>query len=98
MKRYIEPFVLQDLKKKMVFIGGPRQVGKTILSKSICHDYKESRYLNLDLDSLFMLISVKQIAGVLSVFCESFVKMCEILRISERFSCCHYLLMHCASV
>ena len=51
MKRYIAPFILQDLKKKMVFIGGPRQVGKTILSKSICRDYKENRYLNLDLDS-----------------------------------------------
>ncbi|OGT43672.1 MAG: hypothetical protein A3F13_08590 [Gammaproteobacteria bacterium RIFCSPHIGHO2_12_FULL_40_19] len=51
MKRYIEPFILDDLKKKMVFIGGPRQVGKTMLSKSICRHYKASQYLNLDLDS-----------------------------------------------
>jgi len=51
MKRYIEPFILKDLKKKMVFIGGPRQVGKTILSKAICRDYKKSQYLNLDLDA-----------------------------------------------
>src|SRR3989338_201339 len=51
MQRYIEPFILKDLRKKMVFVGGPRQVGKTILSKSICHHYKTSRYLNLDLDS-----------------------------------------------
>jgi len=51
MKRYIEPFVLKDLEKKMVFIGGPRQVGKTRLSKSICHHYEKSQYLNLDLDA-----------------------------------------------
>lgn len=51
MHRYIEPFILKDLKKKMVFIGGPRQVGKTVLSKNICRDYKNSQYLNLDFDS-----------------------------------------------
>src|SRR3989338_864433 len=28
-ERYIAPSVRQDLKEKMVFIGGPRQVGKT---------------------------------------------------------------------
>ena len=27
---YITPYILEDLNKKMVFIGGPRQVGKTI--------------------------------------------------------------------
>lgn len=30
--RYLQPFVFADLKRKMVFIGGPRQVGKTTLS------------------------------------------------------------------
>ena len=48
MKRYIEKYVLDDLKKKMVFVGGPRQVGKTILSKNIATHYKKSTYLNLD--------------------------------------------------
>jgi uncharacterized protein len=33
--RYIEEYVLTDLQKKMVFLSGPRQVGKTHLSKSI---------------------------------------------------------------
>jgi uncharacterized protein len=33
--RYIQKFVLEDLEKKMVFIGGPRQAGKTTLSKNI---------------------------------------------------------------
>jgi predicted AAA+ superfamily ATPase len=31
--RYIEPFILEDLAKKMVFVGGPRQVGKTTMAK-----------------------------------------------------------------
>lgn len=34
--RYLAPYIKADLLKKMVFIGGPRQVGKTTLSKSIC--------------------------------------------------------------
>ena len=35
MERYIKPAVLEDLKKKMVFIGGPRQAGKTTLALTI---------------------------------------------------------------
>lgn len=51
MKRYVEPFVYQDLTKKMVFMGGPRQVGKTTLSKSLCHDkFANGTYLNWDND------------------------------------------------
>src|SRR5579862_6064339 len=51
MKRYCESFIYQDLTKKMVFIGGPRQVGKTTLSKSLCHGvFKNGTYLNWDLD------------------------------------------------
>ncbi|MCD6039962.1 MAG: hypothetical protein K0S27_1362 [Gammaproteobacteria bacterium] len=51
MHRYCEPFIYQDLEKKMVFIGGPRQVGKTTLSKSLCRDhFKDSLYLNWDLE------------------------------------------------
>jgi uncharacterized protein len=49
--RYITPYILEDLKKKMVFIGGPRQVGKTTLVKAILSDhYPEGRYLNWDYD------------------------------------------------
>ena len=33
--RYIAPFILEDLRKKMVFVGGPRQVGKTTLAKAV---------------------------------------------------------------
>lgn len=33
MKRYLQGFIEKDLQKKMVFLGGPRQVGKTTLSR-----------------------------------------------------------------
>lgn len=32
--RYLDDFISRDLAKKMVFVGGPRQVGKTTLSKN----------------------------------------------------------------
>ena len=48
MKRYCEDFILKDLQKKMVFIGGPRQVGKTTLSKKLCPN--KSDYFNWDVD------------------------------------------------
>lgn len=35
MKRYLERQVREDLKRKMVFVGGPRQVGKTTLARNI---------------------------------------------------------------
>jgi uncharacterized protein len=61
MKRYLEPHISDDLHKKMVFIGGPRQVGKTTLAKNIAETYPVSSYLNWDsrddkrqiLDSVF---------------------------------------------
>ena len=46
-KRYLTSQVEKDLKKKMVFIGGPRQVGKTTLSKHILRESKGS-YINWD--------------------------------------------------
>ncbi len=47
MIRYNQPFILQDFHQKMVFIGGPRQVGKTTLSRSLCQgDFAVSVYLN----------------------------------------------------
>lgn len=48
-KRYIQKKIEQDLNKKMVFIGGPRQVGKTTLSHTVGSDaYSHFSYLNWD--------------------------------------------------
>lgn len=48
MKRKIYNKILLDLQKKMVFIVGPRQVGKTWLAKEIMKEYKNPLYLNFD--------------------------------------------------
>lgn len=48
--RYLAQSVVSDLKKKMVFISGPRQVGKTTLSKNLFEAEKKSLYLNYDAD------------------------------------------------
>lgn len=46
MKRYIADQVKKDLNKKMVLVGGPRQVGKTTLAQSLLTGRKG--YLNWD--------------------------------------------------
>ena len=38
-ERYIAGDILNDLKEKMVFLGGPRQVGKTTMSLYIANNY-----------------------------------------------------------
>jgi len=49
-ERYIEKPVISDLKSKMVFIGGPRQVGKTTLALSFMPEpnTKSPAYFNWD--------------------------------------------------
>ncbi len=46
MNRYLIPQVKKDLARKMVFVGGPRQVGKTTMAKSLLA--KSDVYLNWD--------------------------------------------------
>jgi len=49
MKRYLEERIVADLKRKMVLLTGPRQVGKTFLSKQIAEDhFTRFCYLNFD--------------------------------------------------
>lgn len=45
--RYIKPQISQDIKKKMIFIGGPRQVGKTTLSREFLR--RNDQYYNWDI-------------------------------------------------
>ena len=49
-KRYINDSIDEDLKTKMVFVGGPRQVGKTTLALTFLSepDEKHPAYLNWD--------------------------------------------------
>jgi len=50
MERYLKPVIAEFLNKKMVFVGGPRQVGKTTLCLSFLSkpDPKNPSYLNWD--------------------------------------------------
>ncbi|MBI4237016.1 MAG: ATP-binding protein [Deltaproteobacteria bacterium] len=47
--RYLTPFIARDLTKKMVLVGGPRQVGKTTLAQSLLPSTRrKSYYYNWD--------------------------------------------------
>ncbi|HEX6902468.1 MAG TPA: ATP-binding protein [Thermoanaerobaculia bacterium] len=46
-RRYLRPQIESDLQKKMVFVAGPRQVGKTTLARSL--EGADRGYLNWDI-------------------------------------------------
>ncbi|MDQ7048884.1 MAG: ATP-binding protein [Enterobacterales bacterium] len=49
--RYLTKYILSDLQRKMVFVGGARQVGKTTLAKSLLEsEYPDGGYFNWDYD------------------------------------------------
>jgi predicted AAA+ superfamily ATPase len=54
-KRYISDQISNDLKRKMVFVAGPRQVGKTTLAKQFLPS-SQLGYLNWDISSQRELI------------------------------------------
>ncbi len=48
-ERYLTPFIRNDLREKMVFLSGPRQVGKTTLALQLLKgDESHPAYLNWD--------------------------------------------------
>jgi len=50
LQRYLKKHIIADLSEKMVFLGGPRQVGKTTFSQSLISGYTDGHpaYLNWD--------------------------------------------------
>ncbi|MBI2119319.1 MAG: AAA family ATPase [Elusimicrobia bacterium] len=50
LKRYLEKYILEDLKERMVFISGPRQVEKTTLAQQLGENFfsDNTTYLNWD--------------------------------------------------
>jgi predicted AAA+ superfamily ATPase len=47
--RYLTKYVVEDLGEKMVFVGGPRQVGKTTLARGlVAKGFRKSGYYNWD--------------------------------------------------
>lgn len=57
MRRYLETFISEDLKTKIVLLSGPRQVGKTTLSKQLDIRYT---YLNFDDTQDRKVLSLKE--------------------------------------
>jgi predicted AAA+ superfamily ATPase len=47
--RYLDSFLIKDLKKKLILLAGPRQCGKTTLAKSLMD--AQSEYYNWDIKS-----------------------------------------------
>ncbi|WGZ95152.1 MAG: ATP-binding protein [Candidatus Thiothrix putei] len=48
MKRLQQALISNDLRRKMVFLTGPRQVGKTSIAKAIAAETSSAVYLNYD--------------------------------------------------
>jgi len=48
MERVQKQLILKDLQKKMAFMAGPRQAGKTWLAKTIGLEFENTVYLNYD--------------------------------------------------
>src|SRR5262245_709644 len=62
LPRRILPFILDDLKrKKMVFLSGPRQCGKTTLTQAATTGSRKTAYFNWDIDEHRHLLQRSQL-------------------------------------
>jgi predicted AAA+ superfamily ATPase len=76
MKRVSYHKIISDLAHKMVFLVGPRQAGKTWLSKQIASEYQNHMYLNYDVSEHREIIRNKQwIDGVDLIIFDEIHKM-----------------------
>ena len=57
LERYLDDLIPADLRRKMVIVTGPRQVGKTTLSKHLLPAFERSQYLNWDVTADRMILS-----------------------------------------
>ena len=48
MQRVQIQLIIKDLDKKMAFLAGPRQVGKTFIAKAVAETFHQPMYLNYD--------------------------------------------------
>ncbi len=48
MQRNLTPYLQTDLARKMVFLSGPRQAGKTTLARALATDWPNAQVLNWD--------------------------------------------------
>jgi len=48
MQRHLAPLIARDLQRKMVFLTGPRQAGKTTLAQHLARDTANTQILNWD--------------------------------------------------
>jgi predicted AAA+ superfamily ATPase len=62
MRRYLQTQVEADLAEKMVFVGGPRQVGKTTLAKAVLPE--ADGYLNWDIPAHRRRILARELPDV----------------------------------
>lgn len=60
LTRYLAAHIREDLDKKMVFLGGPRQVGKTTLAQGLIPNYHDGHPAYLNWDSEFDRKKIKQ--------------------------------------
>lgn len=56
MERYLKPALLEDLDNKIILLTGPRQCGKTTLSRMLVRDYQ---YISYDLAAHRLLLMEK---------------------------------------
>lgn len=57
--RYLETYIKEDLKSKMVFLGGARQVGKTTLAQGLIKNYRDQHPAYLNWDDAFHKSKIK---------------------------------------